>query len=87
MRHQFVLDKRSKQILDDLVQYRGGNRSRVVREALVALADMEARVDKIDADPAFQERMQRSDQDIRAGRVVSHEEVKRRLRLKHSKKR
>src|SRR6266436_2975308 len=87
MRHQFVLDKRSKQILDDLAQYRGGNRSRVVREALVALADMETRLDKIEADPAFQEMMQRSDADIRAGRVVSHEEVKRRLRRKHSKKR
>ncbi len=87
MRHQFVLDKRSTQILDDLAQYRGGNRSRVVREALVALADMETRLDKIEADPAFQEMMQRSDEDIRAGRVVSHEEVKRRLRRKHSKKR
>jgi hypothetical protein len=54
---------------------------------LLALADMETRLDKIEADPAFQEMMQRSDEDIRAGRVVSHEEVKRRLRRKHSKKR
>ena len=71
----------------NLAQYRGGNRSRVIRETLVALADMEARLDKIEADPAFQEMMQRSDEDIRAGRVVSHEEVKRCLRRKHSKKR
>jgi predicted transcriptional regulator len=48
---------------------------------------METRLDKIEADPAFQEMMQRSDEDIRAGRVVSHEEVKGRLRRKHSKKR
>ena len=46
-----------------------------------------ARLDKIEADPAFQEMMQRSDEDIRTGRVVSHEEVKRRLRRKHGKKR
>src|SRR5260370_20235071 len=43
----------------------GGNRSRVVREALVTLADMEARLDKIDADPAFQKMMADSDQAIR----------------------
>ena len=87
MRHQFVLDKRSKQILDDLAQYRGGNRSRVVREALVTLADMEDRLDKIEADPAFLEMMRQSDDDIRAGRIVSHEEGKRRLRRKYGKKR
>jgi predicted transcriptional regulator len=61
--------------------------SRVVREALVALADMEDRLDKIEADPAFLEMMRQSDDDIRAGRVVSHEEVKRRLRRKHGEKR
>jgi len=55
-------------------------------KALLALAYMETRLDKIEADPAFQEMMQRSDEDIRAGRVVSHEEINR-LRRKHSKKR
>src|SRR5882757_2742688 len=48
VRHQFVLDKRSKQILDDLAQYCGGNRSRVVREALVALADTAEIVERVD---------------------------------------
>src|SRR5229473_881620 len=71
MRHRFVRDKRSKLILDDLAQYRGGNRSRVVREALVALAGMETRLDKIEEDPAFQEMMRRSDADIRAGRAIT----------------
>jgi hypothetical protein len=75
MRHQFVLDKRSKKILDDLAQYRGGNRSQVVREALVTLADMEDRLDKIEADPAFQKMMADSDQAIRGGRVTPHEVV------------
>ena len=75
MRHQFVLDKRSKKILDDLAQYRGGNRSRVVREALVTLADMEARLDKIESDPAFQKMMADSGQAIREGRVTPHEVV------------
>ena len=69
------LDKRSKKILDDLAQYRGGNRSQVVREALVTLADMEARLDKIEADPAFQKMMADSDLAIREGRVTSHEDV------------
>lgn len=74
MRYQFVLDKRSKKVLDDLAQYRGGNRSRVVREALVTLADMEVRLDKIEADPAFQKMMTDSDQAIRR-RVTAHEVV------------
>lgn len=70
MRHQFVLDQRSKEILDDLAQYRDGNRSRVVREALATLADMQDRLDKIEADPAFQKMMADSDQAIREGRVT-----------------
>ena len=86
MRQQFVLDKRSKKILDDLAQYRGGNRSLVVREALFHFADMEERLEKIEADPAFLQMMRRSDADIRAGRVVSHEEVKRQLRRKRQSK-
>jgi len=75
MRYQFVLDKLGKKVLDDLAQYRGGNRSRVVREALVTLADMEARLDKSEADPAFQKMMADSDQAIREGRVTPHEVV------------
>lgn len=82
MRYQFVLDKRSNKILNELAQYRGGNRSQVVREALIRLADMEESLEKIEANPAFLEMMRLSDEDIRTGRVVSHEEVKRQLRRK-----
>jgi predicted transcriptional regulator len=83
MRHQFVLDKRSKQILDDLAQYRGGNRSLVVREALVTLADMEARIDKVETDPAFQKMMADSEKAIREGRVTPHEVV---VKMAHAKR-
>jgi predicted transcriptional regulator len=86
MRHQFVLDKRSKEILDDLAQYRGGNRSQVVREALLRLADMEDSLEQMEADPAFLDMMHRSDGDIRAGRVISHDQVKRQLRRKRRNK-
>ena len=80
MRHQFVLDKRSKRILDDLAEYRGGNRSMVVRQALATLADFESALDKIEADPAFIKMMSDSDLAIRQGRVVSHEEVMKKAR-------
>jgi len=40
----------------------------------------EAALEKIEADPKFIEMMKRSDEDIRAGRVYSQEEVERRLR-------
>jgi predicted transcriptional regulator len=75
MRKQFVLDKRTNKLLDDLASYRGGNRSLVIREAIQVLSDMEDRLDQIEADPAFQAMMAKSDEDIRLGRVVSHEEV------------
>jgi hypothetical protein len=53
MRHQFVLDKRTKKILDELALYRGGNRSMVVPEALLRLADREESLEKVESDPAF----------------------------------
>ena len=34
MRRQFVLDKKSSQLLDELAETRAGNRSLVVREAI-----------------------------------------------------
>jgi len=75
MRKQFVLDKRTNQLLEELASYRGGNRSVVIREAIQVYADMEERLDKIEADPAFQEMMRNSDRDIREGRVVPHDQV------------
>jgi len=54
LRHQFVLDKRTNKLLEELASYRDGNRSVIVREAIQLYADMEDRLDKIEADPAFQ---------------------------------
>jgi predicted transcriptional regulator len=82
MRKQFVLDKRTNRLLEELASYRGGNRSLVIREAIQVYADIEDRLDKIEADPAFQAMMAKSDADIRAGRVVPHSEVLRALRKK-----
>ncbi len=75
MRKQFVLDKRTNRLLEELASYRGGNRSQVIREAIQAFADMEERIDKIEADPAFQTMMRASERAIREGRVTSHEKV------------
>jgi predicted transcriptional regulator len=80
MRKQFVLDKRTNQLLEQLASYRGGNRSLVIREAIQVYADMEDRVDKIAADPAFQTMMSDSEKAISEGRVTSHEEVLRMTR-------
>jgi predicted transcriptional regulator len=75
MRKQFVLDKRTDKLLDELASYRGGNRSLVIREAIQIYSAMEDRLEKIEADPAFQAMMAKSDEDIRLGRVVSQSEV------------
>lgn len=82
MRKQFVLDKRTNQLLEELASYRGGNRSQVIREAIQVFADMEERLDRIETDAAFQAMMARSEADIQAGRVISHEEVVRRSMTK-----
>ena len=75
MRHQFVLDKKSNRILDELAESRGGNRSLVVREAIGVYADLEEYLEKIEADPKFIEMMERSAADIREGRGLSQEEA------------
>jgi predicted transcriptional regulator len=78
MRKQFVLDKRTNKLLEELASYNGGNRSLIVRQAIQVYSDMEDRLDKIEADPAFQAMMGKSDADIQAGRMTPHEEVVRR---------
>ncbi len=80
MRRQFVLDKRTNRLLEELASHNGGNRSLIVRQAIQVYADVEDRLDKIEADPAFQAMMARSDADIKAARVTSHEEVMRKSR-------
>jgi predicted transcriptional regulator len=86
MRKQFVLDKRTNQLLEELASYRGGNRSLVIREAIQVYADIEDRLDQIEDDPAFQAMMRESDKAIREGRVTSHEEVLRMSRARSKRK-
>jgi predicted transcriptional regulator len=86
MRHQFVLDKRTNKLLEELASYRDGNRSVIVREAIQLYADMEGRLERIEADPAFQKMMAESDQAIREGRVTPHSEVVRMSRSRSKKK-
>ena len=86
-RCQIVLDKKSDRLLKDLAADRDGNRSRVVREALQALADQEAMFDRIESDPGFIAMMERSEADFRAGRVIPHEEVMRKHLAMKKKKR
>ena len=85
MRKQFVLDKRTNKLLEELASYNGGNRSLIVRQAIQVYCDMEDRLDKIEADPAFQAMMAKSDADIKAGRVIPHEEVVRMSKAKAAK--
>jgi predicted transcriptional regulator len=87
MRHQFVLDERTNELLEELASYRDGNRSVIVREAIQLYADMEDRLDKIEADPAFQKMMAKSDADIKAGRVIPHSEVVKMSRARSTKRR
>ena len=79
MRCQFVLDKTTNGLLDDLASARAGNRSFVVREAIQFYASMESALEEAEEDSGFQEMMSRSAADIRAGRVFSPADAKRRL--------
>jgi len=86
MRHQFVLDKKTNKLLNELASDRAGNRSLVVREAIQRYADMEDQLDRIEADPAFQKMIAQSEADIRAGRVTPHREVKKMLHARRKKR-
>jgi len=79
MRRQFVLDKKSSQLLDELAETRAGNRSLVVREAIGLYAAMEASLEEIESDPGFIKMMERTTADIREGRVFTQADVERRL--------
>ena len=78
MRRQFVLDEKTDRLLEELAATRAGNRSFVVREALQLYASMESRLDEIESHPGFRRMMGRSAADFRAGRTVSHAEVRKR---------
>jgi predicted transcriptional regulator len=86
MRHQFVLDKKSSRLLKELAESRGGNRSRVVREAIFLYAEQEAYLDKVESDPKFIEMMAKSATDIKEGRVYSQAEAERYVAAKRKRK-
>jgi predicted transcriptional regulator len=86
MRRQFVLDKRTDKLLEELASYRAGNRSMVVREAIQFYADMEDELDKVEADPKFQKMMAKSDAEIRAGQLIPHSEVVKMSRARSAKR-
>ena len=79
MRRQFVLDKQTNRLLDELAAVRAGNRSFVVREAIQVYAAVESALEEVEDNAAFQRMMDRSASDIRAGRVYTHAEVIKRL--------
>jgi predicted transcriptional regulator len=86
MRHQFVLDRKSNRLLNELAEARAGNRSLVVREAIGIYAALEEYLEKIEADPKFIEMMERSAEDFRAGRGIEQAEVERRFAKKRKRK-
>lgn len=76
MRKQFVLDKRTNELLEELASCGGGNRrSLIMREAIQVYADMEDHLDKIETNPALQEMMRKSEEAIRKRQVTSHQQV------------
>jgi hypothetical protein len=79
MRRQFVLDKKSSQLLEELAETRAGNRSLVVREAIGLYAAIEASLEEIEANPKFVEMMEKSATDIRKGRILTQRQVEQRF--------
>jgi len=69
MRKQFVLDKRTDKMLQELASYVGGNRSLVVREAIKLYSNMEDRLDE-SSRPGFPE--DDGGVDVQSGKAVSH---------------
>jgi predicted transcriptional regulator len=82
MRRQFVLDRRTDDLLEELAEGRAGNRSFVVREAIQLYADLENTLEQVEAQDGFREMMSRSAADIRAGRVYTQAQVRKRLAKK-----
>ena len=80
MKRQFVLDRLTNRLLEDLVANRSGSHNSVLREAIQLYARIESRLDEIETEPGFQIMMERSGEDIREGRLHSHAAVKRTLR-------
>ena len=86
LRRQFVLDKKSSRLLERLAADRGGNRSRVIREALESLAQRDDYFDRIESDSGFIKLMEKSEKDIRAGRVSTLDDVEKRLKSRAARR-
>ncbi len=71
-------------MLDELAAARAGNRSFVVREAIQLYASIEAALEEVEETLAFLRMMDRSAEDIRAGRLFTHAAVRRRLTKRKS---
>jgi predicted transcriptional regulator len=81
-RRRIILDGKTEKLLDKLAAERSVSRVVVLREALKTYAAMEQRLGEIEKDPTFIKMMKKSDADIRAGRIVPHEEVVKTVREK-----
>jgi predicted transcriptional regulator len=86
MRCQFVLDKQTHSMLEELAETRAGNRSFVVREAIRLYAAYEFRLDELEKDSGFLRMMESTEAAIRDGRTLTHAEVKKRTRRLNRKK-
>lgn len=80
MKCQVVLDPDSNALLSQLARPRGNNRSFVVREAIRVYAAMEEYLDELEKEPRFRRMMEASEEDIRAGRLRSHNQAERIVR-------
>lgn len=87
IRRQFVLDKKTNRLLEELAADAGGNRSLIIREAVRAYAEREGYFQRIESDPEFIAMMEESERAFREGRVTPHEEVVRMSRAKRRGKR
>jgi hypothetical protein len=87
LRRQFVLDRRTDRLLKNLAADRGSNYSRVVRDAVQALAEREDYLDRFESDPAFLKMMERSEKAFREGRFVTQEVLEEEIRRRKAKRR
>jgi hypothetical protein len=82
MRSQFMLDAETDWLIDRLAAVHAGDRSRVVREPIRLYADlyadMAAMLDEAERSAGLQRTMKRSAADIKAGRVLSTPQLRRR---------
>ena len=86
MRRQFVLDRKTNRLLQQLAAEGSANYSAVVREAIQAYAEREAELETIEADSGFIRMMAESDRAIREGRVTSQDKVEKMSRAPKKRK-